>query len=108
MTRERIETFREIVLPFVKRKLLATNYENLSESDAKEFTRDFNEIFDLAIKSLEQESILDKARAEIEYKYLNLTYKENSYFKASWGLRKAMEIIDKNKAEIKSESEVEE
>lgn len=55
MTRERIETFREIVLPFAKRKLLATHYENLSESDAKEFTRDFNEIFDLATKALEQE-----------------------------------------------------
>lgn len=50
-------------------------------------------------------AVLNKARAEIEYTYLNLTYKENSYLKASWGLRKALEIIDKNKAEIKSESE---
>jgi hypothetical protein len=54
MTRERIEDFREIVLPFVKKRLLETNYENLGKSDAEEFTRDFNEILDLAIKALEQ------------------------------------------------------
>ena len=55
MTRERIEGMREVVLPFVKKKLLETNYENLGESDAEEFAREFNEILDLAIKALEQE-----------------------------------------------------
>lgn len=55
MTRERIEDMREVVLPFVKKRLLETNYEGLGESDAEEFTRDFNEILDLAIKALEQE-----------------------------------------------------
>ena len=56
MTRERIEDIREIVLPFVKKRLLEINYENLGKSDAEEFTRDFNEILDLAIKALAQES----------------------------------------------------
>lgn len=55
MTKERIEGFREIVLPFMQKRLLEINYENLGESDAEEFTRDFNEILDLAIKTLEQE-----------------------------------------------------
>lgn len=51
----------------------------------------------LILELLEQESILDKARAEIEDTYINLAYKENH--KASWGLRKAMVIIDRIKAE---------
>ena len=66
VTRERIEDFREIVLPFVKKRLLETNYEGLGESDAEEFTRDFNEILDLAIKALEQEPILDKIKGQIK------------------------------------------
>lgn len=69
MTRERIEDFREIVLPFLSRTLLKTNYENMGKSDAEEFEKDFNEILDLAIKALEQEPVLDKIRAEIETKY---------------------------------------
>lgn len=56
MTRERIEDMREVVLPFVKKRLLETNYEGLGESDAKEFEREFNEILNLAIKALEQKS----------------------------------------------------
>ena len=55
MTRERIEDMREVVLPFVKKRLLETNYEGLGEADAKEFEREFNEILNLAIKALEQE-----------------------------------------------------
>lgn len=55
MTRERIEDFREIVLPFLSNVLLKTNYENLGKSDAEAFTRDFNEILELANKALEQE-----------------------------------------------------
>lgn len=55
MTRERIEDMREVVLPFVKKRLLEINYEGLGESDAKEFEREFNEILNLAIKALEQE-----------------------------------------------------
>ena len=55
MTRERIEDMREVVLPFVKKRLLETNYEGLGEADAKEFEREFNEILNLAIKALERE-----------------------------------------------------
>ena len=55
MTRERIEDFREIVLPFVKKRLLETNYEGLGKSDAEMFAKDFDEILNLAIKALEQE-----------------------------------------------------
>ena len=66
MTRERIEDIREIVLPFVRSVLLKTNYERLGKSDAEEFTRDFNEILDMAIKVLEQEPILDKIRKQIK------------------------------------------
>jgi hypothetical protein len=42
-------------LPFVKKRLLETNYEGLGEDDAKEFEREFNEILNLATKALEQE-----------------------------------------------------
>lgn len=55
MTIERIEDFREIILPFVKKRLLEINYENLGESDAEEFAKDFDEILNLAIEALEQE-----------------------------------------------------
>lgn len=46
-----------------------------------------------------QESILDKIRAEIAETYMNITYQENKDRKATWGLRKALQIIDKYKAE---------
>ena len=68
MTRERIEDMREVVLPFVKKRLLETNYEGLGESDAEMFAKDFDEILDLANKALEQESIfekINKMKAEI-------------------------------------------
>lgn len=55
MTREIIEDYRKIILPFVKKRLLEINYENLGESDSDEFEKDFNEILDLAAKALEQE-----------------------------------------------------
>ena len=53
----------------------------------------------LILELLEQEPILDKIRAEIEEVYLNITYKENHKVGGSWGLRKALDIIDKYKAE---------
>ena len=43
--------------------------------------------------------VLDKIRAEIEETYMNITYPENKDRKATWGLRKALQIIDKYKAE---------
>lgn len=56
MTRERIEDIREIVLPFLRNVLSKTNYENLGKSDAEEFTRDFNEILDLAKEAADDQS----------------------------------------------------
>ena len=66
MTRERIEDMREVVLPFVKKRLLETNYEGLGEADAKEFERDFNEILNLAIKGLEQEPTTKNDSSSLE------------------------------------------
>lgn len=54
MTKEYIESIRRIVLPFIAKKLKEIDYEGLGESDAKEFTKDFNEILELADKALEQ------------------------------------------------------
>lgn len=45
------------------------------------------------------DDVLDKIRAEIEEIELNITYQENKDRKATWGLRKALEIIDKYKIE---------
>ena len=67
MTRERIEDMREVVLPFVKKRLLETNYEGLGESDAKEFEREFNEILNLAIKALEQEPTTKNDKVDCEH-----------------------------------------
>ena len=103
MTRERIDDMREVVLPFVKKRLLETNYEGLGEADAKEFEREFNEILNLAIKALEQDSILDKIKAEIiKYEgdcrlsvdeYPSCEQCTNSVFGTIYG------ILDKYKAE---------
>jgi hypothetical protein len=47
----------------------------------------------------EQGTVLDEIRSEIEETYMNITYQENKNRKAAWGLRKALEIIDKYRAE---------
>ena len=71
------------------------------------------EVFDMAIKALEQEPILDKIRAEIDeeadYAYADFDrYKEDILHAESdelpdddyrYGLRRAIEIIDKYKRE---------
>lgn len=74
-----------------------------------------SEISEIEIKSMTKEQnymrgyedgksdVLDKIRAEIEKTYMNITYQENKDRKAAWGLRKALEIIDKYKAEGSSE-----
>lgn len=53
----------------------------------------------MGIKVTATDDVLDKIRAEIEETYQNITYQENKDRKATWGLRKALEIIDKYKAE---------
>lgn len=45
--------------------------------------------------------VLDKIRAEIEEIYMNITYQENKDRKATWGLRKSLEIIDKYREDSK-------
>ena len=98
MTRERIKVFKEIVLPFFTNYFLKENYENLGESDAEEFEKDFKEIMELADKALEQELVLDKARAEI----LDLA-DADAYGDVqqafSLGLMRAVQVIDKHKEE---------
>ncbi len=47
------------MVPFIAKKLKEIDYEGLGESDAKEFTKDFNEILKLAAKALEQQSCED-------------------------------------------------
>lgn len=97
MTRERIEDMREVVLPFVKKRLLETNYEGLGKADAKEFEREFNEILNLAITALEQEPVLDKIRAEIaEIQLIGYATVDGKREIAS---RAVLQIIDKYKAE---------
>ena len=58
-----------------------------------------HEVVTETIKILEQEPVLNKIRAEIEETYMNVTYQENKDRQATWGLRKALEIIDKYRAE---------
>lgn len=56
MTKERIEIIRQSLIPFVKKELLEINYDGLGKSDATEFEKDLNEVLDLAIKVLEQQT----------------------------------------------------
>ena len=48
--------------------------------------------------------VLDKIKAEIKETYMNITYQENKDRKATWGLRKALEIIDKYKTESEAQA----
>lgn len=55
MTREIIENYRFILIPYMVNRFKEINYEGQGDSDAKEFMNDFNELCDLALKALEQE-----------------------------------------------------
>ena len=55
MTRELIESFRQIVKPFCSKRLYAENYQGMGEIDKAEFERDFDAILDLAIKATERQ-----------------------------------------------------
>ena len=52
ISKELIENYRKIVLPFVSNRLYKTNFEGQGETDKTEFEHDFNEILDLAISVL--------------------------------------------------------
>jgi len=73
MTKERVESIRKI------------DYEGLGESDAKEFTNDFNEILNLAEDAIEQDCISRKfEEIVVEYPPADLCiypeYKGKPYF----------------------------
>ena len=51
-------------------------------------------------QAVKEETILDEIRKEIEEVELNITYKEIYKVGGEWGLRKALEIIDKYKSEV--------
>lgn len=59
MTSEEIEMFRQIVKPFMQRKLKEFNYEGQGQRDSDEFSEDFDEILGLAIRALESQSCTD-------------------------------------------------
>ena len=64
MTREIIEDYRKIVIPFMKDQLLKINYEGLGESDAEEYEKHSNEILDMALQTLnQQEDTISRADA---------------------------------------------
>ena len=94
MTREEIKNLPEIVYLMLDKCVLA-------DSRTKVYKR-LEEACDLAIKAVEQESVIAKIRAEIEEIELNITYAENYKVGGAWGLRKALDIIDKYKAESES------
>ena len=52
ISKELIENYRKIVLPFVSNRLYKTNFEGQGEADKTEFEQDFNKILDLAISAL--------------------------------------------------------
>lgn len=54
ISKELIENYRKIVLPFVSNQLYKANFEGQGETDKTEFEQDFNVILDLAIKALEE------------------------------------------------------
>lgn len=87
MTKERIEDMREVVLPFITKKLKEINYEGKGKSDAEEFTKDFNEILDLAIKALN----IDKMIAEIEH----IKERDNCTFDCIDAVDEVLDIINK-------------
>ena len=93
MTREEIKNTPELVDFMLDESVIADSREKLRKRLEK--------VCNLAIKALEQEPILDKIRAEIEYiggddekafcKNLNESYKQ--------GLKDALKVIDKYKPE---------
>lgn len=54
ISKELIESYRKIVLPYVSNQLYKANFEGQGETDKTEFEQDFNKILDLAIKALEE------------------------------------------------------
>lgn len=118
MTKERIEDMREVIIPFVKKRLLEINYEGKGESDAEEFERDFHKILDLAESALDQHWIRvedqlpepftfvnatcrslvdDRENWVIETLYLHIPEEANKYHLSDWG---NIPMLNHGKAEV--------
>jgi hypothetical protein len=74
----------------------------ISDDEVLLFTEDY-EAIDIAIKSLEQESILDKIRAEIYRKQYDFMDDKDYDEGIRFGLMLAYQILDKYKAESEGE-----
>lgn len=91
MTKERIEDMREVVLPFISKRLKEINYEGKGESDSEEFTKDFTEILDFAKKGLSDNSVLEDIYEEMRQEYED--YSARNYYNTAYGLYCAMGIV---------------
>ena len=89
MTREEIENTPKIVDFLLGESVIADSRKKLHKR--------MEEICNLAIQALEQESILDKIRAEIENFEINGHIRDVECFNA--GIRHALTVIDKYKVE---------
>ena len=75
-----IDDMRNIVKPRIAKMLLEANFEGCGKEDKAEFETEFEMILTLAEKTLEQELILDKIRAEImhlDYDLYSVDYDYN-------------------------------
>lgn len=66
MTRERLEGMRDRIIPWITHKVKGISLPNYSELDREKAREELEELFDLAIKALEQEPVLDKIYADIQ------------------------------------------
>ena len=112
-----IDDMRNIVKPRIAKMLLEANFEGCGKEDKVEFETEFEIILTLAEKTLEQESMLDKIRAEIldekEYAYADFEQYKIYYLGVDaeyvdddlpqddfrYGMERCIDIIDKYKAE---------
>ena len=81
---------KEDAIDIIKSECYVFNPLNLDRSTM------VNTALDMAVKALEQEPILDNIRAEIENDWQLEKYPSSPF---ACGLRRAIEIIDKYKAE---------
>ena len=100
MTREIIENYRFILIPYMVNRFKEINYEGQGDSDAKEFMNDFNELCDLALKALEQEPIECNTVSEEVYTQEYLARKDADF--QLYKLKKAIEDIRKEISEYGS------
>lgn len=69
ISKELIESYRKIVLPFVSNQLCKADFEGQGEIDKTEFEQDFNEILNLALSSLNPKGDLISREALKKHKF---------------------------------------